>query len=63
MARGHTHINDRQVGLVRGNLAHQVLAVAGLSHHLVPGLLEQTGEALAEQEAVLADRYAHGILA
>ena len=48
---------------MRANLAQQILAVAGLSHHLVPGLLEQTGEALAEQEAVLADDYPHGILA
>ena len=56
----HPHVDDRDVGLVGPDLAHQVLAVARLGDHVEAGLLEQTDEALAQEDRVVGDDDAKG---
>ena len=58
--RGHADVDDRDVGLVGADLAQQVLAVARLGDHLEARLLEQARDALAQQQAVVGQDYAHG---
>ncbi len=45
------------------DLAQQILGVAGLADDLHPGVLEQPHDALAQQDRVVGDDYAHGITA
>ena len=60
----HAHVHDRDVGLVRADLAHQVLGVAGLADDVEARFLEQARETLAQEHGVVgdhdADRVAHG---
>ena len=46
--RRHAHVDDRDVRLVRADLAQQVLGVAGLAGDLEAGVLEQPHEPLAQ---------------
>ncbi len=55
VGRRHPHVHDRDVGLVRADLAHQVLGVAGLADDVEARLLEQADEALAQQHGVIGD--------
>jgi hypothetical protein len=48
---------------VGADLAQELVRVARLTRDFVPCFREQSRQALAEQQAVLADDYAHGILA
>ena len=59
----HADVDDRDVGLVRADLAQQVLGVAGLRHDLEAGVLEQARGALAQQDGVVGDHDSHGISA
>ena len=45
------------------DLQQQLVGVVALRDHVEAGVVEQPGEALAQQHAVLGDRYAHGISA
>ena len=58
--RRHADVDDRDVGLVGADLAQQVLGVAGLGDDLEARLLEQPRDALAQQQAVVGQDYAHG---
>ena len=51
----HPDVDDGDVGLVRADLAQEVLGVTRLAGHLEAGLLEQPREALAQQHGVLGD--------
>ena len=51
------------VDLVAGDLAQQPVGVLALGDDLEVVVLEQADEALAQQDAVLGDRYPHGISA
>ena len=63
VGRRHADVDDRHVGLVRVDLAQQVLGVAGLADHVEAPLLEQPHDPLAQEHRVVGDDYAHGILA
>ena len=60
VGRRHPHVHDRDVGLVRADLAHQVLGVAGLADDVEAGLLEQAAQALAQQHGVVGDHDTEG---
>ena len=51
----HLDVDDRDVRLVRGDLAQQVGRVAGLGDDLEAGVAEQPHDPLAQQRLVLAD--------
>ena len=55
VGRRHPDVDDRDVGLVGADLAQQVLGVAGLAGDLEARLLEQAGEALAQEDGVVGD--------
>ena len=55
----HPHVDDRDVRLVRADLAQQVRRVARASDDLDPRVLEQPRDALAEQQLVVGDHGAH----
>src|SRR6185437_11600413 len=61
--RGHPDVDHAHVGPCLGHRAQERLGVAGGGHHLVAGLFQEQRQALAEQDRVLGDRYAHGITA
>ncbi len=50
-------------GLCAATLRDEVVGVAGLADDLVTGVLEQPGDPLAQQHAVLGDHDAHGAVA
>ena len=56
----HPHVDDGQIGLVLGDDGEQRLRIPHPREHLVPGVLEQTREALAEENGVLGDHDPHG---
>ena len=56
----HAHVDDREVGLVLADQREQRVGVAGAPDDLVAGVLEQAGEALAQEDGVLGDHDAHG---
>ena len=60
--RRHPDVDDRDVGLVGADLAHQVLGVAGLAHDLEARFLEQAAQALAQEDGVVGDHDAKGEL-
>ena len=47
-------------GWMRVDQRQQLVAVAGQPHDLEPGLLEQPGEALAQDHGIVGERYSHG---
>ena len=55
----HLHVDDRDVRLVRGDLAQQVGRIAGLGDDLEAGVAEQPHDPLAQQRLVLGDHDAH----
>ena len=55
VGRRHADVDDGDVGLVRRDLAQQVLGVARLADDLDAGLLEQPRDALAQQHRVVGD--------
>src|SRR5690242_13520147 len=61
--RRQPDVDDRHVGGQRAHTGHQVLGVVGRGNHLEPGVLENPSDALPDQDAVLCDRYLHGISA
>ena len=63
VVRGHPDVDDRDVGLVGADLAEQVLGVGRLADDLDPGLVEEAGDPLPQQDRVLADHDSHGITA
>ena len=63
LGRRHPDVDHRHVGLVGGDLPHQVLRVAGLTDDVEPRLVQQPHDPLAQQHGVLGDDYSHGIAA
>src|SRR4051794_34726048 len=63
VGRRHAHVGDRDVRLVGAHLADEVLGVARLGDDVEARVLEQPGDALAQQDTVVGDDYAHGISA
>ena len=55
MGRRHPHVDHGHVGLVRADLAEQVLRVAGLPDDLEAGILQQPSDPLAQQHGVVGD--------
>jgi hypothetical protein len=53
----HVDIGDHDRGAVRKALAEEILGIAGLSHDLAPGIGQQPGDALPEQDVVLTDHH------
>src|ERR1700689_2807161 len=56
----HPHVDHGRVGRAGGDRAQEPLGVGLGRDDLVPGLLEEPGQPLAEQHRVLGDRYPHG---
>ena len=56
----HPHVDDREVRLVLADQREQRVGVARAADDLVAGVLEQPGEALAQEHGVLGDHDAHG---
>ena len=56
----HAHVDDRELGLVLADQREQRVGVARPADDLVAGVLEQPGEALAQEHGVLGDHDAHG---
>ena len=55
--RRHLHVDDGDVGAVRATaLRSSVVGVARLGHDVDALLLEQAGEALAQEDLVLRDQ-------
>ena len=59
----HAHVDDGEIRLVLGDDGQQRLGVAHPRDDLVPGILEQSREPLAQQDGVLRDHDPHGISA
>src|SRR6478672_6836344 len=57
----HPHVHDGQIGIVLRDDREQRLSVADTRDDVMPRVLEQAGESLAEQGRVLRDHDAHGI--
>ncbi len=56
----HLHVGDHDVGAVGERAAQQVVGVAGLADHVESGVGQDPGDALAEQDVVLADGHPQG---
>ncbi len=52
--RRHLHIDDRDVGAVLAHGLHERVSIAGLRDHDEPGIRQQTHEALAQEDLILA---------
>src|SRR5436190_20876826 len=63
MRRGQADVDDRDVGGVAAHLEQEIVGVRGLPDDVETGFTEEPGETLAQKDAVLGDRYAHGISA
>ena len=61
VGRRHADVDDREVGIVLGDDGEQRLGVADAGDDVVTGVLEQAGEALAQEDGVLRDHDPHGI--
>ncbi len=59
LRRRHADVRDGDVGLVRADLAQQVLGVRRLADDLEAGVLEQAGETRPQQDRVVGDHHAH----
>ncbi len=57
MSRRHPDVDDCEVRLVLANEPDQLGSVTGLADHVVPSLLEQAHQALAQQDLVVGDGY------
>src|SRR5262249_22740165 len=57
---GHPYVEDDEIGLVVSNRRPQPVCVAERSDDLMPTVLEEPPEALAQQHLVLGDHDAHG---
>ena len=53
--RRHADVDDRDVGVVRANLQEQLVGIARLADDLEAAVLEQAGDALAEEDGVLGE--------
>ena len=53
----HPDVGHYQIGLGLAGQREQPRAIARLPHYLIAGALEQTGQALAEQDIVLAQQH------
>jgi hypothetical protein len=62
VGRRHANVDHRDVGLMRADLAEQILAVAGLAGDLEARLLQQPRDSLAQQHRILGDHHADGIV-
>src|SRR5438094_6958833 len=63
VVRRQADIDDGEMRLVFGDDGEQRLGVAHPCNDLVPGILEQSREPLAQQDRVLGDHDPHGISA
>ena len=61
--RRQADVDDRDVRREAADLPQQLVGVVALGDHVEAGVAEQPRETLAQQDAVLGDRYAHGISA
>src|SRR5205085_10352295 len=61
--RRHADVDDRHVGLGPLDERAQLLGVGGQPDDVETALLEQAREALAQDDGVVGDDYAHGISA
>ena len=52
----HADVDDGDVGARGGDLLQQLVAVAGLRDDVHPGVLEEPGDALAEEHRVVRER-------
>src|SRR5215210_5875786 len=59
--RRHAHVDDREIGIVLGDHREKRVCVTNPGEHLVTGVFEETGEALAQEDRVLGDHDSHGI--
>jgi hypothetical protein len=55
MRRWHLDVHDRDVGLVRSDLEQQILGGAALPDDLESGLVEQAGDAFAQEHRVVGE--------
>ena len=56
----HADVDDGDVGLVARDGVQEVAGVAGLGHHLQPGVAQHGDDALADEHAVVGYDDAHG---
>src|SRR4051794_12977638 len=63
MSRRQPDVDDRDVGCVAAHLEQQIVGRSTLRDDLEARLRQQPREPLAQENAVLGDRYAHGISA
>ena len=56
----HAHVDDREVGRVLLHERQQRVRVSGAADDLVPVVLDQAGQSLAQERGVLGDHDAHG---
>ena len=61
VGRWHADVDDRDLGLVHRDVAHQVGGVVGLGENVEAGLDEQPHDALAQQDRVLGDHHGHRV--
>ena len=53
----HPDVHDHQVGMLLPDRGEELGGVAGLGHHVEAGAIEQAGQALAEQDIIVRERY------
>src|SRR5213080_4646721 len=56
-------VDDRHVGCVAAHLEHQIVGGSALRDNLEAGFRQKPRKSLAQQNAILGDRYTHGISA
>jgi hypothetical protein len=54
---GHPDVHDDQVGTLLPDRCDELGGVAGLGHYVEAGAIEQAGQALAEQDIIIRERY------
>src|SRR5207247_782837 len=59
--RGHADVDDDGVGMGQSDVAQERICVLGLGDDVDAGLLEQVNDALAREQVVVGDDYAHGM--
>ena len=60
VGRRHAHVDHGDVGLVRADLAQQLLGVARLADDLEARLVQQSRDPLTQQNGVVGDHDTHG---